>query len=123
MTEQTFQMHVMPSVFVLETTMPQSMIDSVNDYMDEYKEKKDRQSLKHTLVGQIHKGEQLLLDHEDERMVEYNKLVCNLGADYINHFFSLLGTTEKTSVLLSVSIPLIILTMFCFIGIVKINEK
>ena len=42
---------------------------------------------------------------------------------YINHFFSLLGTTEKTSVLLSVSIPLIILTMFCFIGIVKINEK
>ncbi len=48
MTEQTFQMHVMPSVFVLETTMPQSMIDSVNDYMDEYKEKKDKQSLKHS---------------------------------------------------------------------------
>ena len=42
---------------------------------------------------------------------------------YINHFFNLLGTTEKTSVLLSVSIPLIILMMFCFIGIVKINEK
>ena len=42
---------------------------------------------------------------------------------YINHFFSLLGITEKTSVLLSVSVPLIILTMFCFIGIVKINEK
>ena len=42
---------------------------------------------------------------------------------YINHFFSLLGTTEKTSVLLSVSVPLIILTMVCFIGIVRINEK
>ena len=98
MTEQTFQMHVMPSVFVLETTMPQSMIDSVNDYMDEYKEKKDRQSLKHTLVGQIHKGEQLLLDHEDERMIEYNKLVCNLGADYINYFASSgAGTKLKNS--------------------------
>ena len=42
---------------------------------------------------------------------------------YINHFFNLLGTAEKTSVLLSVSVPLIILAMFCFIGIVKINEK
>ena len=88
MTEQTFQMHVMPSVFVLETTMPQSMIDSVNDYMDEYKEKKDKQSLKHSLVGQIDKGEQLLLDHNDDRMVDYNNFICNLGADYINHFAS-----------------------------------
>jgi hypothetical protein len=88
MTEQTFQMHVMPSVFVLETTMPQSMIDSVNDYMDEYKEKKDKQSLKHSLVGQIHQGEQLLLDHNDDRMVDYNNFICNLGADYINHFAS-----------------------------------
>ena len=86
MTEQTFQMHVMPSVFVLETTLPQSMIDSVNDYMDEYKEKKDKQSLKHSLVGQIDKGEQLLLDHNDDRMVDYNNFICTLGADYINHF-------------------------------------
>ena len=76
----------MPSVFVLETTMPQSMIDSVNDYMDEYKEKKDKQSLKHSLVGQIDKGEQLLLDHNDDRMVDYNNFICTLGADYINHF-------------------------------------
>ena len=52
MTEQTFQMHVMPSVFVLETTMPQSMIDSVNDYMDEYKEKKDKQSLKAKILDE-----------------------------------------------------------------------
>jgi hypothetical protein len=66
--------------------MPQSMIDSVNDYMDEYKEKKDKQSLKHSLVGQIDKGEQLLLDHNDDRMVDYNNFICTLGADYINHF-------------------------------------
>ena len=88
MTEQTFQMHVMPSVFVLETTMPQSMIDSVNDYMDEYKKNKNRKSLKHSLVGQIDKGEQLLLDHNDDRMVDYNNFICNLGAEYINYFAS-----------------------------------
>ena len=40
------------------------------------------------MVGQIHKGEQLLLDHKDERMIEYNHFICNLGAEYINHFAS-----------------------------------
>ena len=49
-------------------------------------------------------------------------IIASVIIYYINHFFSLLGTTEKTTVLLSVSVPLIILAMFCFIGIVKINE-
>ena len=53
MEEQEFSIHTMPSVYVLETTMPQSMIDSVNDYMDEYKHDKNKQSLANTLVGQI----------------------------------------------------------------------
>jgi hypothetical protein len=83
-----FQMHTMPAVYVLETQMPQNMIDSVNDYMDEYKHDKNKQSLANTLVGQIDKGEQLLLDHNDKRMVEYNNFICSLGAEYINHFAS-----------------------------------
>lgn len=81
-----FQMHSMPAVYVLETQMPQDMIDSVNDYMDEYKHDKNKKSLANTLVGQIDKGEQLLLDHNDQRMVEYNNFICGLGVEYINHF-------------------------------------
>ena len=42
---------------------------------------------------------------------------------YINYFFNLLGITEKTSILLSICSPLIILILFCFILLVKINEK
>ena len=86
MTEGEFQIHNMPAVYVLETQMPKDMIDSVNDYMDEYKHDKNKQSLANTLVGQIDKGEQLLLDHNDKRMVEYNNFICSLGAEYINHF-------------------------------------
>jgi hypothetical protein len=86
MTEGEFQIHSMPAVYVLETQMPKDMIDSVNDYMDEYKHDKNKQSLANTLVGQIDKGEQLLLDHNDKRMVEYNNFICSLGAEYINHF-------------------------------------
>jgi len=82
----SFQMHTMPAVYVLETQMPKDMVNSVNDYMDEYKHDKNKQSLANTLVGQIDKGEQLLLDHNDKRMVEYNNFICNLGAEYINHF-------------------------------------
>ena len=79
-------MHNMPAVYVLETQMPQQMIDDVNDYMDEYREDKNKESLAKTLVGQIDKGEQLLLDHNDKRMVDYNNFICNLGVEYINHF-------------------------------------
>jgi len=42
---------------------------------------------------------------------------------YINYFFNLLGITEKTSLILSIGMPLIILTLFCFIFIIRINEK
>ena len=42
----------MPAVYVLETQMPKQMIDDVNDYMDEYKHNKNKQSLAKTLVGQ-----------------------------------------------------------------------
>lgn len=42
---------------------------------------------------------------------------------YINYFFNLLGITQKTSLMLSVTTPLIVLILFCFIFIVRINEK
>ena len=86
MNEHPFQIHNMPAVYVLETQMPQQMVDDVNDYMDEYRQDKNKESLAKTLVGQINKGEQLLLDQNDKRMVEYNNFICSLGAEYINHF-------------------------------------
>ena len=42
---------------------------------------------------------------------------------YINYFFNLLGITEKTSIILSICSPLVILILFCFISLVRINEK
>ena len=86
MQEQEVKTLILPALYLMETTMPENMVDSVNDYMDEYRKKKDRKSLKHNLVGQIKKGEQLLLDHTDERLTEYNQFICNLGAEYINQF-------------------------------------
>jgi len=87
--------HNMPSVYVMETEMPISMVNDLNDYLDEYKEAQDKKSLADTLVGQISQGEQLLMDNADPRLEEYNDFVCNLGADYINYFSQNTGTRLK----------------------------
>ena len=83
--------HNMPSVYVMETEMPISMVKDLNDYLDEYKEDQDKKSLADSLVGQISQGEQLLMDNEDSRLKEYSEFVCSLGADYINFFFNNTG--------------------------------
>jgi len=84
--------HNMPSVFVMETEMPLSMVKDINEYLDEYKAAEDKKSLADTLVGQITQGEQLLLDNSDKRIKEYTDFICSLGADYINFFSQNTGT-------------------------------
>ena len=85
--------HNMPSVYVMETEMPISMVNDLNDYLDEYVEDKNKKSLADTLVGQIAQGEQLLMDNEDSRVKEYSEFVCSLGADYINFFHNNTGAS------------------------------
>ena len=74
--------HNMPSVFVMETEMPISMVNDLNDYLDEYKEDQDKKSLADTLVGQISQCEPLLMDNDDSRIKEHSDFICILGADY-----------------------------------------
>jgi len=88
--------HNMPSVFVMETQMPESMVEDLNDYLDEYVEDENKKSLADTLVGQIAQGEQLLMDNADPRVKEYTDFVCGLGADYINFFSQNTGAMLKT---------------------------
>ena len=92
-TDIKVEIHALPAVFMLETRMPEKMVDDLNDYLDELLEDEDRRSLAHTLVGQIHRGEQLNMEVDDERLQEYSKFVTQLGAEYINHFMSQTGTS------------------------------
>ena len=85
--------HNMPSVYVMETEMPMSMVEDLNDYLDEYVEDKNKKSLADTLVGQIAQGEQLLMENDDPRVKEYTNFICGLGADYINFFSQNTGTS------------------------------
>ena len=64
-------MGALPSVYILETKIPDKIIDDVNDYMDEYKEDTNKKSHSDNLVGQTNNVEQLLLEHNEPRMVDF----------------------------------------------------
>ena len=42
---------------------------------------------------------------------------------YIRYFFNLLGENDKIPIIMSIWFPLIIITILCGIGLVRINEK
>jgi len=89
--------HSMPSVFVMEHDVSPEMVTDLNLYLDNYLKQKKRKSLAGTLVGQIKKGQQLLMDHEDKKIVEFSNMLCGLGAHYINEFSRATGATYKTN--------------------------
>ena len=87
----------MPSVFVMEHDVSEDVVTNLNLYLDSYLKEKKRKSLASTLVGQIQHGQQLLMDHNDEKVSEFTDLLCSLGAEYINQFSKATGATYKTN--------------------------
>ncbi len=49
--------------------------------------------------------------------------LCSVIIYYVNYFSSLLGENEKMPEFLSIWLPLLIISLFCCIGLVRINEK
>ena len=83
--------HLISSVFLLEFDIPVDIIDSLNEHLDELIDKEDRQSQAGRLVGQIKKGQQLALDFEHPKCIEYSKLVCVAAGEYINKYEQLMS--------------------------------
>ena len=89
--ELNLQVHNLPAVIMLECELPKKIIKDLNTYLDVYKKDKDRKSLSHTLVGQIHQGEQLLMDHNDELLKDYYKFITAMGVTYLQAFGNTTG--------------------------------
>ena len=71
-------------------------------------------------------GSILILNFKYNRSKFFNLsigIILSVLIYYIIYFFNLLGTTEKTSIILSISGPMIILILLCTILLVRINEK
>ena len=89
--EVNLQIHNLPAVLMMECQLPEKIIKDLNTYLDIYKKDKDRKSLSHTLVGQIHQGEQLLMDHADEKLEDYYKFITAMGVTYLQAFGNTTG--------------------------------
>ncbi len=49
--------------------------------------------------------------------------LCSVVIYYINYFSGLLGENEKMPEFLAIWLPLMLISLFCLIGLVRINEK
>ena len=95
MSDQSVQVHHLPAVTMFETELSEEMVTTLNDYLDNLLEDQSRKSHAGTLVGQIHRGEQLTMDHEVEELQEFRHYICQMGADYITTFSQTTGAKLK----------------------------
>ena len=89
------QVHHLPAVTMFETELSEEMVTTLNDYLDNLLEDQSRKSHAGTLVGQIHRGEQLTMDHEVAELQEFRHYICQMGADYITTFSQTTGAKLK----------------------------
>ena len=89
--EISIRMLPLPSVFLLEAEFPDKHINSLNTYLDNLLFQESRKTAADTLVGQIHQGEQLRMDHLDEKLQEVSAYIQSLGVQYVQSFFEMTG--------------------------------
>jgi len=86
MSEISYMMHPLPSVFLMELDIPEGFVTQLNKYLDGLLEEEGRVTAADTLVGQISEGEQLRMDHNHELVSGFSEFLCNMGVEYINAF-------------------------------------
>jgi len=71
---------------MLQHRLPDQVVTTLNDYLDKLRQNKQRESAGSSLVGQIHQGEQLVMDYEDLKLIPFTRIVESLAAAYLRHF-------------------------------------
>ena len=81
-----YELFSLPAAFMLQHNLSEQVVTTLNDYLDTLKQNKLRESAADYLVGQIHQGEQLKMDHEDVSLTPFVRIVESLAAAYLRHF-------------------------------------
>jgi len=89
--EVSYKMHGLPSVYLMEIDIPIAFVDDCNNYLDELVKQENRTSAASTLVGQIKRGEQLLMDHTDTRLAPFCRFLQEMAVVYITQFMEQSG--------------------------------
>jgi len=89
------QVHKFPSAIMMESQLSEKMVTALNNYLNRLLKDKERSSHADALVGQIHQGEQLTMDQEDKELQGFIHLIRQMGANYIDSFSEVVGSTMK----------------------------
>ena len=81
-----YELFTLPAALMLQHRLPDQVVTTLNDYLDTLRQNKQRKSAGSSLVGQIHQGEQLVMDYEDLKLIPFTRIVESLAAAYLRHF-------------------------------------
>ena len=81
-----YELFTVPAALMLQHRLPHQVVTTLNDYLDTLRQNKQRESAGSSLVGQIHQGEQLVMDYEDVKLIPFTRIVESLAAAYLRHF-------------------------------------
>ena len=95
MEQQHYNFHTLPAVFMLEAKLSESMVGTLNDYLDKLMVDEKRKSHAGTLVGQIAHGQQLTMDHLCKELEDFNWTIQGLAMDYVKQFCAASGNQLK----------------------------
>jgi hypothetical protein len=95
MSELEYDIFNLPSAIMMEHKMTPEVIQTLNTYLDKELKNPDRQSLSGDLVGQIHRGQQLVMDFKCDALKDFSLMTENLGVAYLRHFVQQSGTMIK----------------------------
>ena len=81
-----YELFTLPAALMLQHRLPHQVVTTLNDYLDTLRQNQQREAAGSSLVGQIHQGEQLVMDYEDVKLIPFTRIVESLAAAYLRHF-------------------------------------
>ena len=80
---------------MIEHQLSDPLVVQLNKYLDELLEAEDSESAGKDLVGQIHQGQQLIMDFTKPELASFKKITEDLAVAYIKHFVEHSGSMVK----------------------------
>ena len=92
----------MQQSFILKSTVPNHILDPINQYLDQLLE--DTKSISHAdkLVGRIKEGKQLTISPQEKRVKLFINTIQEMSLSYYHHFHKINGTSDPLGKIVAV---------------------
>ena len=91
MSDIKYTIYPLPAALMMEHKLSDRVVNALNQYLENLLKDEKRVSHDTELVGQIHQGEQLKMEHKHKDLKEFSDLLATLGVNYIQQFVKLTG--------------------------------